>query len=101
MKQPDKFTITILSIAAAIAVLLSVLTYFSTNSSALSDLAGMVASPFRSVAAAVTGTVDGWRAYLTEFDALQEENQRLRRELAEKEAAIRQAELDRDRKSVV
>lgn len=96
MKQPDKFTITILSIAAAIAVLLSVLTYFSTNSSALSDLAGMVASPFRSVAAAVTGTVDGWRAYLTEFDALQEENQRLRRELAEKEAVIRQAELDRE-----
>ncbi|MDE6880524.1 MAG: rod shape-determining protein MreC [Oscillospiraceae bacterium] len=96
MKQPDKFTITILSIAAAIAVLLSVLTYFSTNSSALSDLAGVVASPFRSVSAAVAGAMDGWKAYLTEFDALQEENQRLRRELAEKEAVIRQAELDRE-----
>lgn len=96
MKQPDRFTITVLSIAAAIAVLLSVLTYFSTNSSALPDLAGVIASPFRSLAASVTETVDQWKAYLTEFDALKEENARLKLELAEKEAVIRQAERDRE-----
>lgn len=96
MKQPDRFTITVLSIAAAIAVLLSILTYFSTNSSAIPDLAGVIVSPFRAVAASFTETVNEWRAYLTEFDALKEENARLKLELAEKEALIRQAEMDRE-----
>ena len=71
-----------------------VMAYFSTSASALSNLTGIIASPFRSAGAAITETVSGWVDYFTEFDALKEENAQLKREIAEMEAAIRQAEQD-------
>ena len=94
MKQPDRFAVAILSIAAAIAVLLSALSYLSTNSSAVSDLMGIIASPFRSVGASITEKVSGWMDYMTEFDALKEENARLKIEMARMEEAVRQAKAD-------
>ena len=96
MKQPDRFGIMVLSVAAAIAVLLSVMAYFSTNSAALPNAAGIVAAPFRAAAAAIRTTLGDWKDYLTEFDQLKEENRQLKLELAEKEAILRQAELDRE-----
>lgn len=96
MRHPDKFTITILSIAAAVAVLLSVMTYVSTNSSILTDIAGTIAAPFRSVAAAVTGSMSSWLDYLTEFDELKEENAQLKIQIAEMQEEIRQAASDRE-----
>ena len=89
-----KYGVMVLSLAVAIAVILSVMAYFSTSASALSNLTGIIASPFRSAGAAITETVSGWVDYFTEFDALKEENARLKREIAEMEAAIRQAEQD-------
>ena len=89
-----KYGVMVLSLAVAIAVILSVMAYFSTSASALSNLTGIIASPFRSAGAAITETVSGWVDYFAEFDALKEENARLKREIAEMEAAIRQAEQD-------
>lgn len=89
-----KYGMMVLSLAVVIAVILSVMAYFSTSASALPNLAGIIATPFRSAGAAISETVSGWADYFTEFDRLKEENQQLKLELAEKEAAIRQAEKD-------
>ena len=96
MNQPDKFAITILSIAAAIAVLLSALTYFSTNSSVLTDIVNTVVTPFQSVSASITEKVNNWTDYMTEFDALKEENEQLKIQIAKMEEEVRQAESDRE-----
>lgn len=96
MKQPDKFAITMLSIAAAVAVLLSAVTYFSTNSSIFSDIVNSVVSPFQSLSASITERINNWTAYMTEFDALKEENEQLKIRIAEMEETVRQAESDRD-----
>ena len=84
----------VLFATAVIAVSLSLMSFFSNTSSPLSNLAGIIASPFRAAGAAITDTVSGWVDYFTEFDRLKEENEQLKLEIAEMEAAIRQAEKD-------
>ena len=97
MKRPvNKFPILLLAIAAAVAVLMSVMTYVSATSAVLPDLAGIIASPFRAASASITRTVQGWVDYLTEFDALKAENEALKRQIADMESTVRQAELVRD-----
>ena len=95
-RSSNRFLIMILSLAAAIAVVLSVMSYFSATSAALPNLAGIVASPFRSLSAAVTETLGGWMDYFTEFDALKEENRQLKLQIAEMEEDVRQATFDRE-----
>ena len=89
-----KYGMIVLSLAVAIAVVLSVMTFFSSTSAALPNIAGIIASPFRAAGAAITETVDGWVQYFTQFDALQAENAALRLENEELKAAIRQANKD-------
>lgn len=89
-----KYGMIVLSLAAAIAVVLSVMTFLSSTSAVLPNIAGVVASPFRAVGAAITETVGGWVQYFTEFDQLKEEAEALRLENEELKAAIRQAEKD-------
>lgn len=97
MKRPsNRFLITLLSLAAAVAVLMSVVGYFSATSAVLPNLAGIVASPFRSVSAAAAETLRRWADYFTEFDALKEENRRLRLQIAEMEEEVRLATFDRE-----
>lgn len=91
-----KYGIMVLSLAAAIAVLLSVLAYFSSTSAVLPNVAGIIASPFRSAGAAIVNRVDGWLAYLSDFDELKEENERLKLTIAEMSADVRQAAYDRE-----
>ena len=95
-RSSNRFLIMILSLAAVIAVVLSVMSYFSATSAALPNLAGIVASPFRSLSAAVTETLGGWMDYFTEFDALKEENRQLKLQIAEMEEEVRQATFDRE-----
>lgn len=91
-----KYGVIVLSLAVLIAVILSVMAYFSTTSAVMPNIAGIIASPFRAAGAAVTGKVDEWIRYFTDFDALKEENEQLKQELAEMKAASRQAEYDRE-----
>lgn len=91
-----KYGVIVLSVAVLIAVILSVMAYFSTTSAVMPNIAGIIASPFRSAGAAVTNKVDEWVQYFTDFDALKEENEQLKLTLAEMKAAIRQAEYDRE-----
>ena len=89
-----KYGMVILSIAVVIAVLLSVMTYFSANSSVFNNIVGTIATPFRTVGTLITNQVDEWLQYFTDFDALKKENEQLKKELALLENAIRQAEFD-------
>lgn len=97
MKRPvNKFGIAVLAVAAAIAVLLSVMTYLSATSAPLPNLAGIAAAPFRAAGAAIAEKAGELMDYLTEFDALKAENEELKLRIAEMESEVRQAEADRD-----
>ena len=97
MKRPiNKFWIILLAVATGVAVCLSVMTYFSTTSAVMPNIAGILASPFRSASAAVSGTVGHWSDYLTEFDTLKAENEELKLRIAEMEENVRQAVAERE-----
>lgn len=97
MKRPsDRFGITVLALAATVAVLLSIMGYFSATAAPLPNLAGIVVSPFRSAAASVSELAERWTNYFTQFDALQEENRRLKLQIAKMEEDVRQAQADRE-----
>lgn len=91
-----KYGAALLGLAAAIAVLLSVMTYFSSTSAAFPNLAGIIASPFRAAGAAITGKFTQWHDYITEFDALKAENQQLKEENQRLREENRQAQRDRE-----
>ena len=87
-----KYGIVVLSLAAIVAILLSVMTFFSSTSAAFPNLAGIIAAPFRQVGTAITDTVSGWVRYITDYDALVEENRALKAQIAEMEAEVRQSQ---------
>lgn len=91
-----KHGLTVLSIAVVIALLLSAVTYFSSNTSLFNNIVGTIATPFRTAGTAISNQFKEWGAYFTEFDRLKAENEQLRRELAQLQDAIRQAEYDRE-----
>ena len=95
-RSSNRFLIMILSLAAVIAVLLSVMSYFSATSAALPNLAGIAASPFRALSAAVSETLGHGADYVTRFDELEEENRQLKLKIAEMEEDVRQATFDRE-----
>ena len=72
----------VLFATAVIAVSLSLMSFFSNTSSPLSNLAGIIASPFRSAYTAVTGWITDKQNYYQDVTALEEENAALRRENA-------------------
>lgn len=86
----------VLSAAVVAAVLLSVMSYLSATSAPLPNLAGIVVSPFRSFSAAVSETFQRWTGYFVGVDALREENEQLKQQIAKMEETVRQAQADRD-----
>lgn len=91
-----KYGLTVLALAAAIAVILSVMTYFSSTAAVLPNLAGIVAAPFREAGASLSERVNGWFAYLTDYDELKAENEALKLQIAQMEEENRQAKYDRE-----
>lgn len=91
-----KYGIAVLSIAVVIAVALSLMTYFSSNSALLNNILGTAATPFRTVGTVISNQVGEWLQYFTDFDEMKKENEQLKKELAELQSAIRQAEYDSD-----
>lgn len=89
-----KYGMVILSIAVVIAVLLSAVTFFSANSSVFNNIVGTIATPLRTVGTVISNKIGEWTQYFTDFDELKKENEQLRKELAELESAVRQAEFD-------
>ena len=97
MKRPsNRFVIMVLAVAAAAAVLLSVMSYLSATAAPLPNVAGIIASPFRSVSASVSETFRRWTGYFVGVDELREENEQLKKQIAEMEGTVRQAQADRE-----
>ena len=97
MKRPsNRFVIMVLSVAVIAAVLLSVMSYLSATSAPLPHMAGIIASPFRSVSASVSEAFRRWTGYFVGVDELREENEQLKKQIAEMEETVRQAQADRD-----
>ena len=84
----------VLFAAAVIAVALAVMSFFSNAASPLTNLANIVASPFRAAYTSVAGWFNDKQAYYKDVKALEEENAALRKQVAEMEEAVRRAEAD-------
>ena len=84
----------VLFAAAVVAVALSLMSFFSTTSSPLVNLAGILSSPFRSAYASVTGWVQDKQNYFADNAALKAENQDLKNQIAQMEQELRQARSD-------
>jgi len=84
----------ILFAGAVIAVALALLSYFSTNTSPLVDLANTITSPFRAVCTSVAGWFVDKQNYYEDVTALKKENEALKQQIAEMEATVRQGEAD-------
>ena len=97
----ERHGLRILAAAAALAVLLSVLSYFSSTSSVLRNAFGVVASPFRSAVSSVQTWVADKQRYYADYTALLEENEALKKEIAELRQNDRQAQLDREENALL
>ena len=84
----------VLFAAAVIAVSLALMSYFSNTSAPLTNFANTLASPFRSAYGAVAGWVADKRAYYADYTGLEQENAALKKQIADMEAQVRQAEAD-------
>ena len=84
----------ILLSAAVIAVALALMSFFSSNSSPLVNITNTIASPFRSAYTTVATWFNDWQNHYQDVTALKAENAALRKQVADMEAAIRQAEAD-------
>lgn len=82
----------ILFAAAVMSVTLAVLSYFSTNTSPLTDLVNTAVSPLRSGYAAAAAWLRDKQDYYLDNRALREDNEALRRQIAQMSQQVRQAE---------
>ena len=84
----------VLFATAVISVALALMSFFSNTSAPLSNLAGVIASPFRSAYTAVVSWFTDKQNYYQDVTALEEENAALKRENAQLQAQLRQAQTD-------
>ena len=84
----------ILFATAVIAVALAAMSFLASTSSPLTNLSGVISSPFRSAYSALANWVGEQQAYFADNQALLEENQALRNQIAEMEREVRLAKDD-------
>ena len=84
----------VLFATAVIAVALALMSYFSNTSAPFTNLVNTVTSPFRAVYTSVAGWFEEKQNYFQDVTALEEENAALKKQIAEMEEAVRQAEKD-------
>lgn len=89
-----RYGLWILFATAVVAVGLAVLSFFSTTSSPLANLAGIVTSPFRAAYTSVATWIQDKQNYYEDVTALKAENEELKLQLANMEAQVRQAQND-------
>ena len=86
--------ILLLTSITVLAVVLCIISAASSGTGFVHNALGVIASPFRAAGSAVSGWVGGISDHFTSLEELQEENQQLRREVAELERQLRQAKED-------
>ena len=86
--------ILILAAVTLIAVIMCVVSAFSSGTGFLHNAAGVVASPFRAAGAAVSRWTENVTDHFQSVDKLKQENSELRRQIAALEQSVRQAGSD-------
>lgn len=84
----------ILAAAAIVAVVLSVMASIGSGTGFVRNAAGVIASPFRSAGSAVAGWVSDIADHFASVEALQAENEELRRQNAALQEQVRQSQAD-------
>ena len=97
----ERHGLRVLAIAAAAAVVLSVLSYFASTSSMLRNALGVAAAPLRNAASSVQTWFEDKQRYYADYTALLEENEALKQEIAELRQSDRQAQLDREENALL
>jgi len=86
--------IIVLAVITGIAVLLCLISAISSGTGFLHNAFGVVTAPFRSAGGAITQWVGDVGDYFASIEELQEENAQLRRDNAQLQEALRQAQMD-------
>ena len=86
--------ILILAAVTLIAVIMCIVSAFSSGTGFLHNAAGVVASPFRTAGAAVSRWTENVTDHFKSVDDLKKENSELRRKIASLEQSVRQANTD-------
>lgn len=86
----------LLGAAATVMVIMCIISAVSSGTPLLRNVAGVIASPFRSAGSAVATWVADVEAHFDRVETLQEENDALRRYAAELEEQLRRAETARE-----
>ena len=89
-----KHGIIVLTVAVVIAVGLCIASAVSSGTGFLYNAVGVIASPFRAAGNAVSGWVGGVNDHFDSVESLQQENQELRKKVADLEKELRKAEKD-------
>lgn len=90
----SKYGIWFLSGVAVVVVMLCIISAISSGTPFLRNAAGVIASPFRAAGSAVTGWFSDMGDHFDDIEALQEENDALREQVADLEQQLRQAQKD-------
>jgi len=77
-----------------VVVAMGLLTFFASGTILLTNAVNTIAAPFRSAGASIAAWVDDNARFREEYDAMKAENAALKEQIAEMEAALRQAEKD-------
>lgn len=90
----SKYGIWLLSGVAVIVVVLCIISAVSSGTPFLRNAAGVIASPFRAAGASMAGWFSDMGDHFDSVETLQEENDALRRQVADLEQQLRQAQKD-------
>lgn len=86
----------VLFAVAVIAVALACMSYFSSTSSPLVNVAEVITSPFRTAYTSVIHWFGDKQAYYKEYKSLESENRKLKKKISKVEGDVRQAKDDSD-----
>lgn len=92
----SKNALLLLAAAATVMVIMCIISAVSSGTPILRNVAGVIASPFRAAGSAVAGWAADTEAHFDDVEMLQEENDELRRYVAELEEQLRQAQTARE-----
>lgn len=92
----SKNALLLLAAAATVMVIMCIISAVSSGTPILRNVAGVIASPFRAAGSAVAGWAADTEAHFDDVEMLQEENDELRRYVAELEGQLRQAQTARE-----
>ena len=97
----EKYGLRLLIVTTVCAVLISALSFLGSTSSFLENAVGVLTSPFRAAATAVSTWVADKQHYYQDYSALLAENEALRKQVAELESEARQAQSDREENALL